>query len=91
MLLAASITGPAFFEAVLALCPGLFQLDLGGNQIRFEGAGRLAGVLPLFPSLSELYLGSTQIRVDGAERRRWRSVEEEKNTLPSPRTVASGR
>jgi hypothetical protein len=53
---------------VLALCPGLVTLDLGGNQIRVEGAGRLAGVLPQFASLSELYLGGNQIRVEGAGR-----------------------
>ena len=53
---------------VLALRPGLFKLDLDGNQIRVEGAGRLAGVLPQFPSLTELYLSGNQISGDGAGR-----------------------
>ena len=31
---------------VLAQCPGLFELDLSGNEIGDEGAGRVAAVLP---------------------------------------------
>jgi hypothetical protein len=49
---------------VLPQFPSLSELYLGGNQIRAEGAVRLAGVLPLCPMLSFLDLHGNQIAAE---------------------------
>ena len=50
---------------MLPLFPSLSELYLGGNQIRVEESGRLAGVLPLCPRLSFLDLHGNQIAAEG--------------------------
>jgi hypothetical protein len=51
---------------VLAQCPMLSELRLGGNIMGAEGAGMLAGVLPQCPALSHLDLRNNNIGDSGA-------------------------
>ena len=55
---------------MLPQCPALSELDLGGNQIGDQGAGRLAEVLPQCRALSELDLSSNEIGAEAADRLR---------------------
>jgi Ran GTPase-activating protein (RanGAP) involved in mRNA processing and transport len=53
---------------VLAQCPELSHLNLGGNQLGDEGAARLALVLPLCPALAHIDLRSNWIEDEGTAR-----------------------
>ena len=53
---------------VLAQCPELSHLNLGGNQLGDEGAARLARVLPLCPALAHLDLCGNWIEDEGTAR-----------------------
>ena len=50
---------------MLGQCSSLATLDLGGNGIGAEGAGRLAGVLGQCSSLATLELGGNDIGDEG--------------------------